>query len=86
MMAITTISERPSALGCESWHTTFNQSIIQCIFSVFGTHQGNQQTMTGKSSDTKHCVFCMYCTRWLTHEPALAGQKDTTCSSHPHKA
>lgn len=86
MMATIAASECPSALGRESWHTTFNQSISPCMFSVFGTHQGNRQKMTGKSSDTKHDMFCMYCTHWSIHEPALAGQKETPCINHRHKA
>ena len=55
MMAIIMISECRSILGRQSWHTTFTQSISQSMYiPVFGTHQGNQQTMTGTSSDTKH--------------------------------
>jgi len=32
----------------------FNQSINQFTFLVFGTHQGSQQTITGKTTYTKH--------------------------------
>ena len=31
-----------------------NQSINQSTFYVFGTHQGSQQTITGKTVYTKH--------------------------------
>ena len=31
------------------------QSINQLSFLVFGTHQGSQQTISGKTTETKHC-------------------------------
>ncbi len=67
----------------QSIHPSINQSMNECTFLVFRTHQGVQQTMTRRTTYTKHemVILCMPCAHRLNS--FQSGHMHDALCTHP---